>query len=107
MSKSVSTTGQADPAPRLGVKISGSGKAHQIELAREDALEAIFGTDDPGQARALLSHCLKVLKRDEASDEHPANDERTGKLSSATSSTGGRGHDRGWREPHAQGPCGP
>lgn len=26
MSKSVSTTGQADPAPRLGVKISGSGR---------------------------------------------------------------------------------
>ena len=33
------------------------------------------------QANALLSHCLKVLKRDEASDDHPANDERLFMLS--------------------------
>jgi hypothetical protein len=33
------------------------------------------------QANALLSHCLKPLKADEASDEHPGNDERTFMLS--------------------------
>ena len=61
----------------LGVKLSGSPKkGHQIELSREGALSAIFGSDQREQVSALLSHCLKVLKPDEASEEHPANDER-------------------------------
>ena len=61
----------------LGVKLSGSPKkGHQVELSREGALSAIFGTGEQEQVKALLSHCLKVLKPDEASDDHPANDER-------------------------------
>lgn len=61
----------------LGVKVSGSAKkGHKIELARESALCRIFRTSDEMQANALLSHCLKSLKADEASDEHASNDER-------------------------------
>ena len=61
----------------LGVKLSGSAKTvHTITLDRETALSEIFGTDDPDQASALLSHCLKVLKPDEAGDAGAANDER-------------------------------
>ena len=66
----------------LGVKIGGSARTgHKVELAQESALCRIFGTSDEMQANALLSHCLKPLKADEASDEHPANDERTFMLS--------------------------
>ena len=66
----------------LGVKISGSAKTgHKIALAHESAVCRIFGTSDAMQANALMSHCLKALKADEASDEHPANDERTFMLS--------------------------
>ncbi len=61
----------------LGVKLGGSArKGHTIALSREKALEAIFGTDDKDQASAFLSHCLKVLKPDEAGDAGEANDER-------------------------------
>ena len=61
----------------LGVKLGGSAKTgHTISLERETALSEIFGTDDPEQASALLSHCLKVLKPDEAGDAGEANDER-------------------------------
>ena len=66
----------------LGVKVSGSARTgHKIELAQESALCRIFGTSDEMQANALLSHCLKPLKADEASDEHPGNDERVFVLS--------------------------
>jgi hypothetical protein len=66
----------------LGVKIRGSAKAgQQVELANNSALCRIFGTTNEGLANALLSHCLKPLKADEASDEHPGNDERTFMLS--------------------------
>lgn len=66
----------------LGVKVSGSAeKGHKVKLAHDRALCQIFGTSDEQQANALLSHCLKPLKADEASDEHPANDERTFMLS--------------------------
>ena len=41
-----------------------------------DALSEIFGTADADQASAFLSHCLKVLKPDEAGDAGAANDER-------------------------------
>jgi hypothetical protein len=66
----------------LGVKVSGSAQTgHKIELAQESAICRIFGTSDEVQANAFLSHCLKPLKADEASDEHPGNDERTFMLS--------------------------
>ena len=69
-------------ADGLGVKVSGSAKTgHTVTLSQENALCQIFGTSDEMQANALLSHCLKVLKRDEASDDHPANDERLFMLS--------------------------
>lgn len=60
----------------LGVKVKGTARAQTVELEHADALEAIFGTDQREQAAALLGHCLKVLRRDEASDDFPANDER-------------------------------
>lgn len=61
----------------LGLKLEGSAKTgHQIKLSRNDALLEIFGTADADQASALLSHCLKVLKPDEAGDAGEANDER-------------------------------
>ena len=66
----------------LGVKVSGSAKTgHTITLSRQSAVCQIFGTSDEIQANALLSHCLKALKADEASDEHPGNDERIFMLS--------------------------
>jgi hypothetical protein len=66
----------------LGVKVSGSAQAgHKVKLAHESALCRIFGTSDEMQANALLGHCLKSLKADEASDEHPGNDERIFMLS--------------------------
>ena len=66
----------------LGVKVSGSARTgHKIEQTQESALCRIFGTSDEKQPNALLSHCLKPLKADEASDEHPGNDERIFMLS--------------------------
>jgi hypothetical protein len=66
----------------IGVKVSGSARTgHKIELGRESALCQIFGTSDEKQASALLSHCLKPLKADESSDDHPGNDERIFMLS--------------------------
>lgn len=64
-------------ADDLGIKLSGSAKkGHNITLTRENALSEIFGTADKDQANALLSHCLKVLKPDEAGDAGASNDER-------------------------------
>lgn len=61
----------------LGVKLEGSAKkGHVVNLTRDGGLTEIFRTTDPDQARALLSHCLKVLKPEEAGDAHAANDER-------------------------------
>ena len=69
-------------ADDLGVKISGSAKTgHTVTLSRQSGVCQIFGTSDETQANALLSHCLKALKADEASDEHPGNDERIFMLS--------------------------
>ena len=70
------TTGE-EKARSLGVKVTGSqANGLKVELSREMALEEIFGTDQPDQALALFSQCMKVLKRDESSDEHPGHDER-------------------------------
>lgn len=69
-------------ADDLGVKISGSARTgYKTELAQENALCRIFGTSDEVQAKTLLSHCLQPLRADEASDEHPGNDERMFMLS--------------------------
>lgn len=69
-------------ADDLGVTVGGSARdGHRLKLSREDAICRIFGTSDEAQANALLSHCLKSLKVDEANDEHPGNDERTFMLS--------------------------
>ena len=66
----------------LGLRVSGSARTgHKIELAQESALRRIFNTSDDAQANALLAHCLKALKTDEASDEQPGDDERTFLLS--------------------------
>jgi len=66
----------------LGVKVSGSARTgHRLDLSRAEAICQIFGTRNETQAEALLSQCLKPLRQDEASDEHPGNDERTFMLS--------------------------
>src|SRR6056297_658136 len=66
----------------LGVKLSGSASdGHEIGLSHEDALKRIFATDCDLQASAFLSHCLKVLKGDEAGNAGEANDERAFMLS--------------------------
>jgi hypothetical protein len=65
---------QADA--KLGVKFEGSPEeGHQVVM-REGALRDIFRTDCDLQANALLSHCLKVLKGDEAGSAGDVNDER-------------------------------
>jgi len=66
----------------LGVTMSGSAQTgQQIKLDHEKALCRIFGTSDEMQANTLLSHCLKILKANECSDEHPGHDERVFMLS--------------------------
>ena len=65
-------------ANALGVDISGTPEAGQrMTLSRQNAVEEIFGTENPQMATALTQHCLKVLKHDEASDDHAGNDERS------------------------------
>ncbi len=72
---------QAEAAD-LGVTLSGSARTGQkAQLARESALCEIFGTPDRKQASDFLGHCIKVLKADEASDDHPGHDERAFMLS--------------------------
>ncbi|MDH3691809.1 MAG: hypothetical protein OEU36_20395 [Gammaproteobacteria bacterium] len=61
----------------LGVSLSGTpGGGQCLSLAEENSLKAIFGTEHSEMADALLSHCLKVLKSNEASDDYPSHDER-------------------------------
>ena len=64
------------PKKGIGLKISGSQTKQTVELEHKDALEQVFATDLPFMAEALFGHCLKVLNPQEASDNHPANDER-------------------------------
>lgn len=67
-----------EPKSKLGVKLNGSPEDGQnITVADENALKTIFGTKHAEMANALLSHCFKVLKGNEASDEFPAHDERS------------------------------
>lgn len=65
-----------DPT-KLGVKFSGSpSEGHRITMP-EGALETIFGTDEPFQATALLTQCVKVLSPVELGGaEGGAGDER-------------------------------
>jgi len=66
----------------LGVKFSGDAKeGHSVEITRRNALQTIFGTDDPDQAGAFLTHCLKALHADESGSGGDANDERIFMLS--------------------------
>ena len=66
----------------LGVNVRGSARTgHTVEMTRANALCQIFGTNDNKQADALLSHCMKVLQAEEASEDYPANDNRTFMLS--------------------------
>lgn len=64
------------------VSIQGNQEDGQtVSLGSEDALCKLFHTNDDMQANALLAQCLKSLRSTEASDEHPANDERVFMLS--------------------------
>ena len=66
----------------IGVTLSGTpDQGQRVKLATETALQTIFGTKHPEMADALMGHCLKVLKPNEASDECPGNDERSFMLS--------------------------
>ena len=66
-----------EPDSKLDVTLKGNpDDGHRVAIGATGALNALFGTEHPEMARALLSHCLKPLKRDEASDENPSNDER-------------------------------
>lgn len=78
MTATMTATATETPVPTsLGLEFSGSASTgHKVGLTRNDALETIFGTADAKQASALLSHCLRVLKPDEAGDGGDANDER-------------------------------
>lgn len=67
----------SEAGERLGVKLSGSPEEGQcVTLDMEGTLRQLFGTNVPEVADGLLRHCFKVLKRDEATDEHAGNDER-------------------------------
>ena len=80
---------QKKPAPKcklclggFGAKFGGSANSgHIINLDDENSLSGIFGTKNLDQGNALLSHCLKVLKPDEAGDAGATNDERRFMLS--------------------------
>ena len=66
----------------IGVSITGSPEnGHIVTLDYTDALRDLFNTTDGAQAEALLSHCLKILKNDEADDALVGNDERAFVLS--------------------------
>ncbi|UAB89709.1 hypothetical protein I5192_03225 [Ruegeria sp. SCSIO 43209] len=68
---------KGEDARETEVKLKGSAsEGHEVVMSREDSLRKIFCTDDNIQAEALLSHCLKVLNRNEAGDNGDANDER-------------------------------
>ena len=66
----------------LGVEFGGSAhEGHSIELTRDGALEAIFGTEDRQQAESLLSQSLFVLAPAEAGDGGGSQDQRPFSLS--------------------------
>lgn len=68
---------KVDAESDLGIEIKGSSQTgHQVEISREDNIMRIFNTKHPEQANALLGHCMNVLARNEASEDHPQNDQR-------------------------------
>ena len=71
------------PDSQLKVSVSGTSEDGQhLWVESDDAIKKIFGTDHPEMAEALLSHCLKVLKSSESSDDYSGNDERMFMLTS-------------------------
>jgi hypothetical protein len=61
----------------IGVTITGTPETgHKIVLQSENAVQDLFQTETPEMADGLLSHCLKVLKSTEASDDYASHDER-------------------------------
>ena len=62
---------------RASATVKGTPEEGQfVELSHEEALKEVFNTSDAKQAEALMTHCIKVLKRSEASDDYPGEDER-------------------------------
>ena len=70
-------TKKLDTTNALGIKLAGTPEDGQsvTELA-PNMLKSLFGSESPEMASALLRHCFKVLKPNEASDNHLGNDER-------------------------------
>ena len=60
----------------LGVTFSGSAEDGHHVSAQDERLCEVLGTKNPETAHGLITHCIKVLRNDEASDEAPCNDER-------------------------------
>lgn len=61
----------------LGVTLKGSAQSgHKIVIESDEAIQNLFQTETPEMASGLLSHCLKVLKSNEASDDYEGHDER-------------------------------
>jgi hypothetical protein len=61
----------------LGVTLNGSAQSgHKIVIESDEAIQNLFQTETPEMASGLLSHCLKVLKSNEASDDYEGHDER-------------------------------
>lgn len=61
----------------IGVRLTGTPRDGQnVAVANDETLKTIFGTEHSEMAEGLLSHCLKVLKSNEASDDESGNDER-------------------------------
>ncbi|WP_372572666.1 hypothetical protein [Ruegeria jejuensis] len=66
----------------IGVKMEGSqSEGHQVVMSHEDAVCDVFGTDNHAQANALLLHCIKALRGDEAGNAGEENDVRNFMLS--------------------------
>jgi hypothetical protein len=61
----------------LGVTQTRSAQnGHKIVIESDEAIQNLSQTETPEMVSGLLSHCLKVLKPNEASDEYEGNDER-------------------------------
>lgn len=66
-----------DVSETLAININGDNRDGQRLVVRQaDTLKKLFGTEHDEIANGLFRHCIKVLKADEATDEHAGNDER-------------------------------
>ncbi len=62
----------------IGLSVKGTpDKGQSVQVIAEDTVHKVFGTKHPETADGLLRHCMKALTASEASDDLPANDERT------------------------------